>query len=577
MKNREWYLSTSFISVLFALWFLIIPPIIGVIFLSKQRKMFENLQESISSIAKAKEQEIYNSEKRMELLEKELEEKALNQETELMKKEEQHKKYLERITSHREEDLQRRLKQVEEREKKIEHALIEKENRLNELEAEHQEKLQRMTQEREEELQLKEQHIKEMSIEKEKELENMVLIHQERLKMMTKAREDFLVLREKSIEEREKEVDKVSELLQNVEERVARENQKLIILEQKVINLNDELLYQSFGFYETQYDLENSQEYKEFLGLIRQKQKELVKEEGAAEHHIEWTAGRDKTKKSLMNKNMKLAIRSFNNECDVIISKVKFNTVEVCEKRIRSAFNHINSLNKHNSFELTEEYLDLKLEELFLAYEYARKKQEEKEEQRRINELIREERKAQKELEDELSKLKKEQQHYENALSKTKSEEDALKYRIRLNEIQNQMETVDYRIKNEKAGYVYVISNLGCFGEDVYKIGMTRRLEPMDRVRELGGASVPFRFDVHAIIFSDNAPKMEAELHRAFHHRRVNKINERKEFFKVTLADIKKVVHEKHNAAIEFTMLAEAQEYRETLQLEKKVAKQHIV
>ena len=106
---------------------------------------------------------------------------------------------------------------------------------------------------------------------------------------------------------------------------------------------------------------------------------------------------------------------------------------------------------------------------------------------------------------------------------------------------------------------------------------MTRRLEPMDRVRELGGASVPYHFDVHAMIFSGDAPALEASLHRAFHHRRVNRINERKEFFRVNLSEIKKVVHQNHNAYVEFTMLAEAKEYRETLMLDKKIAKQYII
>lgn len=160
-----------------------------------------------------------------------------------------------------------------------------------------------------------------------------------------------------------------------------------------------------------------------------------------------------------------------------------------------------------------------------MVYEYAEKKQEEKEEQRRINELIREERRAQKELEEELNKIKKEEQHLLNVISKLSSqisEQEMLQYQDRLEEIRDQKEQVDYRVKNTKAGYVYVISNIGCFGESVYKIGMTRRLEPMDRVRELGGASVPFHFDVHAMIFSEDAPALEASLHRAFHHRRTN-------------------------------------------------------
>ncbi|MGM9534096.1 MAG: GIY-YIG nuclease family protein [Intestinibacter sp.] len=120
-------------------------------------------------------------------------------------------------------------------------------------------------------------------------------------------------------------------------------------------------------------------------------------------------------------------------------------------------------------------------------------------------------------------------------------------------------------IKNTRAGYVYIISNIGSFGENVYKIGMTRRLDPMDRVRELGDASVPFKFDVHAMIFSEDAPALENALHKKFENKSVNKVNLRKEFFNVSLEEVKKEVIKNHNATIEFTMLAEAQEYRESL------------
>ena len=118
-----------------------------------------------------------------------------------------------------------------------------------------------------------------------------------------------------------------------------------------------------------------------------------------------------------------------------------------------------------------------------------------------------------------------------------------------------------------KSGHVYVISNIGSFGENIYKIGMTRRLEPMDRVRELGDASVPFNFDVHAMIFSDNAPELENILHKEFYDNRVNKINDRREFFKVSLDEIKKVA-EKYGVKAEFTMIAQAEQYRQTLALE---------
>jgi len=126
-------------------------------------------------------------------------------------------------------------------------------------------------------------------------------------------------------------------------------------------------------------------------------------------------------------------------------------------------------------------------------------------------------------------------------------------------------ENVFHREQNTRAGYVYIISNLGSFGENVYKIGMTRRLDPTDRVKELGDASVPFRFDTHALIFSEDAPSLENALHKAFHHRRVNKVNNRKEFFHVTLQEIEDEVCRNHNEVVQFTKIAEAKEFRESI------------
>ena len=133
------------------------------------------------------------------------------------------------------------------------------------------------------------------------------------------------------------------------------------------------------------------------------------------------------------------------------------------------------------------------------------------------------------------------------------------------------LKDVDYREANQKAGYVYVISNIGAFGNDVYKIGMTRRLNPQDRIDELGGASVPFKFDIHAMIFSDDAPALEAALHRAFENRKVNMANGRKEFFNVTLDEIKKVINANYDKTVDFIDIPPAQQYRESLKLKEKI------
>ena len=132
------------------------------------------------------------------------------------------------------------------------------------------------------------------------------------------------------------------------------------------------------------------------------------------------------------------------------------------------------------------------------------------------------------------------------------------------------LEDLDYREANHKAGYVYIISNIGSFGENIFKIGMTRRLDPNDRIAELSGASVPFKFDVHAMIFSNDAPKLEAALHNHFSDKKVNLINGRKEFFNVSLDEIKEVVKNNHDQTVVFSNIPEAEQYRESLMIKRR-------
>jgi len=553
MRKSNWFLSTWFIAIMFALWFLIFPLVIGIVLLIRLNKENKDIYHEIDG-----------------------KEKALNDwKNALNKRELEIEQLIQR--KHKEAsliDLAQTIRTVSKIREKEEELLLQEESlnkKSQKLLLYHNKKKQEI-EAANSRMQAKEKELfyqKNALIEQEKKVKELVVQKQKELSLIDLTQQIRIIskIREKEVKNREQELEDIK--------------QQISILEKKKINLEDEVLLQSFGFYDNRFFLENSKEYLEYLNIIRGKQKQLVREKRATEYDIISLQEGNVVQGSAQSKlQIKLAIRSFNSECDAAISKVKFNNVEVAEKKIRSSFYDINRLNKYNSFSITEEYLKLKLEELFLVHEYAEKKQEEREEQRRINELIREEKRAQKELEEELNKIKKEEQHLLNVISKLSlqiSEQEMLQYQNRLEEIREQKEQVDYRVKNTKAGYVYVISNIGCFGENVYKVGMTRRLEPMDRVRELGGASVPFHFDVHAMIFSEDAPALEASLHRAFHHRRVNRINERKEFFRVTLSEIKKVVHQNHNARIEFTMAAEAKEYRETQMLEKKLAKQNIV
>lgn len=347
----------------------------------------------------------------------------------------------------------------------------------------------------------------------------------------------------------------------------------------ELIEWNDEILVQSFGLYTPKYAFTTSEEYKKRLDDIREKQKSKIKYNGAIKgassgevRKWEINGSVDQGRKMLTDLQ-NLLLRAFNIECDELVNKVTYRNYESSKKRIESACKAVSRLGSAMKLSIAEEYKDLKLQELDLAYEYAHKKQEEKEEQKQIRAQMREEARIQKELEEERIKLEKEQTHYLNALAKIESQliknpddADLMKKKDELaqkcDEIDRAIKDVDYREANKRAGYVYVISNIGAFGEGVYKIGMTRRLDPMERIDELGDASVPFKFDVHAMIFSEDAPALESALHKAFDDRKVNMVNARKEFFRVPLEEIKKVIRQNYDKTVEFIDLPDAEQYR---------------
>lgn len=359
--------------------------------------------------------------------------------------------------------------------------------------------------------------------------------------------------------------------------------EKIYKLEKELHILEDNIDISNYGFYKPKYEFENSSIYKTRLDSIRLRQKDMIKSKTATNHDLNWTIGNDKKKgKEFILDTIKLTLRAFNNECDNIMIKAKYNNIESLEKRIRKIFEELNKLTDMQNVSISHNYLKLKIEELYLKFEYECKLQEEKEEQLAIKERIREEAKAQKELEAEMKKIEKEEAHFNNAIkdiniklsnSSDKEKEKLLKkleeLECKLSSIQQSKQNISEREKNTRAGYVYVISNIGSFGENIYKIGMTRRLDPMDRVKELGDASVPFSFDVHAMIFSEDAPSLENALHKKFEKYSVNKINLRKEFFNVPLDEIEHEINSNHNGVIKFTKIAQAEEYRQSLELAK--------
>ena len=276
----------------------------------------------------------------------------------------------------------------------------------------------------------------------------------------------------------------------------------------------------------------------------------------------------------------KLLLRAFNSECDEIINKVKYNNYDSSVKKMERSFNTIAKLGVTMAISITSDYYDLKIQELQLALEYQTQKQHEKEEKAELRAQQREEARLQKELKEQRKNIDKERKHYEQALSNinhqisTASDDNIEDLNQKkeeiiqsLSEIDTKIKDIDYREANQKAGYVYVISNIGSFGEGIYKIGMTRRLNPQDRVDELGDASVPFKFDVHAMIFSEDAPALEAALHRAFQDRKLNLVNQRREFFRVSLDEIKDVVKNNFDKTVEFVDVPDADQYRISLKL----------
>lgn len=369
--------------------------------------------------------------------------------------------------------------------------------------------------------------------------------------------------------------------LEKVKADLKESTQELSNIEDQILVAIDTIELESFSLYTPKWKFTNSEEYRDKLLHIRDQQKTMLKEGTAACGNFTWAVNNSKAEgKKLVKDVQKLCLRSFNNECDAAVSSVRFNNYDRCEARIRKSADTIEKLGRIMQIFISERYIDLKIQELQLALEYEQKKQEEKEALRELKAQRREEEQARKEMEIARQTAEKERQHYSNALSKLTEQlqscdsEQKKKLLERKYEIEKHLEKVianiedlDYRQANIKAGYVYVISNIGAFGENVYKIGMTRRLDPQERVDELGDASVPFKFDVHAMIFSENAPALEAALHREFESKKVNMINGRKEFFKVSLDEIKKVVFQNHDKAVEFIDVPSAEQYRETLKL----------
>ncbi len=281
-------------------------------------------------------------------------------------------------------------------------------------------------------------------------------------------------------------------------------------------------------------------------------------------------------------------VDAFNGKADTILTNAKSDNFGTLRQKLTDAFNMVNYNGKaFRNARINNDFFQLRLEELRLACVLAEIHKRDIEEQRRIREQIREEEKARKEIEKALRDAAKEEEMLQKAMEKAKAQlekanaEQRASYETQIAELEKKYQEAEERNKRAlsmaqqtKAGHVYIISNEGSFGHDVYKIGMTRRLEPLDRIRELSSASVPFAFDVHALIWSKDAPALETMLHKKFALSQVNKVNFRKEFFRLPLSEIRAEL-DNSGLDVKWTITAEASEYRESLAIEKAIQENH--
>lgn len=360
--------------------------------------------------------------------------------------------------------------------------------------------------------------------------------------------------------------------------------EELAHLNEEIAVANDNLNLQEFGFFERQYNFSDSTKYKDKLDILRMEQKSMTKNGTAGRIVSPMLLDNSKSKgRAMQNQLIKAALRGFNGEADALLVKVSVVNIDNKIKALKKAFEQLNKMYSRNLIEITYQYLELKIEELRLAAEYELKKQEEKELLREQREKEREDKKLQAEIKAKRKQLEKERDHFKKMVAKVtellkEAKDDEVEelrrqlteYQDKLSELDEIEEDIDYREGHATAGYVYVISNVGSFGEDVYKIGVTRRLEPLERIRELSSASVPFQFDVHALIFSEEAFALETELHNELANYKVNKVNGRKEYFKVSFDKIKGILAAHKELTVELNEMPEAFEYRQTKAIEDK-------
>lgn len=359
--------------------------------------------------------------------------------------------------------------------------------------------------------------------------------------------------------------------LQDLNHQIREREAVLADLESRIVETREINLLQELGIYEYAHPLEDAVQYKERLAHLRASIKELVKDR-AVTGATNWAVNGNIAKGAQMVKEQcKLMLRAYNAEADNCVRTVRAHSLEANATRLERAKKSIEKLGKSMAIEITNDYHELRLAELKLTADYHAKVAGERETQRALREEAREQEKVEKELQKARDELERERDKYLAALAIAvdSGDPDAVAAMQQfVEDAETKLHDIENRQANARTGYVYVISNLGAFGDRIVKIGMTRRLEPTERIRELSGAGVPFLYDVHVLFFSEDAAALEAQLHREFESRRVNKVNLRREFFYASPAEVREAVTRLVGVTtLEFKEESEANEFRLSLSL----------
>lgn len=357
-----------------------------------------------------------------------------------------------------------------------------------------------------------------------------------------------------------------------LESEVQAATQRLRETERRVVETEETVLLQEVGVYEYRHPLSDAVAYKAELAKVKGRIKEMAKAGNAVVGATSWQVnGSAAAGRRMVRDFSKLMLRAYNAEADNCVRTMRPYKLQSAIDRLEKAVEAIVRLGRTMDIHVHPEYHRTRIHELELTADHLAKQEEEKELVRAQREQRREEEAARREFEREKARLRKEEAHYRSALAKllqngTASAESVAELKAKLEDLGAAVADVEAREANVRAGYVYVISNIGAFGENVVKIGMTRRLEPEDRVRELGDASVPFKFDTHALIFSEDAVGLEARLHAELNDRRLNKVNLRREFFRATPAEVRDLLQKiAGQHLLEYRETAEALEWRQSV------------